>query len=71
MIRKNSCRNFNHGRILVHIQYCPDCGERFNVATDIQHCTDVKHAEKRKSYIFCSDCGESLSKKNKNMFHMF
>jgi RNA recognition motif-containing protein len=28
---KECCRNSNHGRILVSVLFCPDCGERFNV----------------------------------------
>lgn len=62
MIKTTHCKNFNHGRILVHIQYCPNCGERFNVKTDIKHCTDITHNEKRKLRdCFCCDCGTTLT----------
>lgn len=68
MINKNSCKNFNHGRILVSIQYCPDCGERFNVATDNKDCSVDSHLEKAKKYIFCCDCGLEIILKKKSIY---
>lgn len=49
---------------MVHILYCPDCGEKFKVQTDSTHCTDFKHKERRKNRSsYCCDCGEALTDK--------
>lgn len=61
MIKPFICKNLNHGRMMVSIQYCPDCGEKFKVQAD-RHCSDFNHAERRKSRdSFCCDCGIRLS----------
>lgn len=67
MIKKTNCKNYNHTRILVQVQYCPNCGERFNVHTDIKNCTETIHAERRKNKdSFCCDCGLDLKLASKN-----
>ena len=48
--------------MLVSIQFCPMCGEKFNTPTNIEHCNDQMHASRRKNRdTFCCDCGKKLS----------
>ena len=48
--------------MLVSIQYCPMCGEKFKIHTNVTDCSDERHAVRRKDRdSFCYDCGVSLS----------
>lgn len=67
MYKSVYCKNFNHGRMLVSIQYCSDCGEKFKVQADSKNCTEFIHDDKRKNQkSFCCDCGIRLSPIRKN-----
>lgn len=47
--------------MLVSIQYCPACGEKFDVRIGVKHCSDINHDSRRKERdLFCCDCGISL-----------
>ena len=62
-----NCRNFNHGRMNVSIQYCPVCGEKFNSGGARSFCGAESHKSKLKNRdIYCCDCGEKLAKTNPN-----
>lgn len=48
--------------MLVSIQYCIMCGEKFNISTGVAQCNDEMHAQRRKNRdSFCCDCGLRLS----------
>lgn len=67
--KQTHCSNMNHARIMVSIQYCPSCGEKFNVHCDVKHCTDFNHASRRKDRdSYCSDCGIQLTTTDKKRF---
>lgn len=56
------CRNLNHGRLNVPINYCPDCGARF-ASRPTATCSSQHHADfRRQRYKFCIDCGIKLNK---------
>jgi len=56
------CRNLNHGRINVPVNYCPECGARF-AAHAIANCSSQHHADfRRQRFKFCIDCGAKLNK---------
>ncbi len=64
MTPKKVCPNLNHGRSLITIKYCPNCGEKFNSFTH-GHCNEEKHRTRRKErYFFCIDCGKNLKENN-------
>lgn len=57
---RNPCRNLNHGRAGVTINYCPDCGMKFE-GRSASTCNSKKHGEFRKQrFTFCLDCGLKL-----------
>ena len=48
--------------MLVSIQYCIMCGEKFNITTSVAQCSDEMHAHRKKNRdLFCCDCGIKLS----------
>lgn len=56
------CRNLNHGRMNVPINYCPECGMRF-VSKSVAPCSVEHHAGyRRQRFKFCLDCGIKLNK---------
>lgn len=57
------CRNLNHGRMNVAINFCPECGERFDSRAKAS-CSTQKHGDFRKQrFAFCMDCGAKLAVK--------
>ncbi len=61
MIQKNSCPNFNHGRVKAPVRACPTCGEVVNGTIPIKNCSEEEHAIKRKDRSkYCIDCGKQL-----------
>lgn len=57
----NPCRNLNHGRSNISINYCPECGERFD-NQKVMVCGSQKHTGYRKQrFNFCIDCGNKLA----------
>lgn len=60
MTPKKVCPNFNHGRSLIAVRHCPQCGERFNSSAP-GSCDDDKHKSRRKDrHFYCVDCGKNL-----------
>ena len=61
MIQKNSCPNFNHGRVNAPVRVCPVCGDMVNKDIPIKECNEEEHAKRRKDRSkYCIDCGEQL-----------
>jgi hypothetical protein len=53
--------NDNHGRAVVRIRFCPNCGVVVNKNILVTGCADERHAESRRSRNnFCVGCGEQL-----------
>jgi len=60
MLRER-CPNDNHGRAIVTIRFCPNCGVVVNKNILARGCPDEKHAKSRRDRnTFCVDCGEQL-----------
>jgi rRNA maturation protein Nop10 len=60
MIRER-CPNDNHGRAIVTVRFCPDCGEIVNGKIPARRCSEEEHAMRRRArYTYCVDCGERL-----------
>jgi hypothetical protein len=56
----NPCRNMNHGRSGVTINFCPECGQKFQ-GIKAMSCGSEKHMAYRKRRLaFCIDCGGNL-----------
>ncbi len=61
MIQKNSCPNFNHGRVNPPVRACPMCGDVVNKNISIKNCSEEEHAKMRKDRSkYCIDCGKQL-----------
>ncbi|ODS29799.1 MAG: hypothetical protein SCARUB_05100 [Candidatus Scalindua rubra] len=62
MIQKNSCPNFNHGRVNAPVRFCPTCGGVVNENIPIKSwCSEEEHAIKRRERSkYCIDCGKQL-----------
>lgn len=61
MIQKNSCPNFNHGRVNAPVHACPMCGEVVNGDIPIKNCSEDEHAKRRKDRNkYCVDCATRL-----------
>jgi hypothetical protein len=55
------CRNDNHGRAVVTVRCCPNCGAVVNGAIAAIRCTAESHARMLRSQsAYCFDCGEHL-----------
>lgn len=60
MLRKR-CANDNHGRTMVTIRFCPNCGVAVNRNIRATGCPEEKHARSRRDRnTFCVDCGKEL-----------
>lgn len=60
-MQRERCANDNHGRAIVKIRCCPDCGGIVNKKIGIRSCPDEEHARARRvRYVFCVNCGEPL-----------
>ncbi len=61
MIQRNSCPNFNHGRVNAPVRTCPMCGDVVNGTIPIKNCSEEEHAKRRKDRSkYCIDCGKQL-----------
>jgi len=55
------CRNDNHGRSVVTVRFCCNCGTVVNKDIRSASCGQEKHARMRRSQnLYCMDCGERL-----------
>lgn len=62
MNRPKRCPNDNHGRMIVSVRCCPNCGEIVNAKIPERRCAADAHARMRRSrYGFCTDCGAGLA----------
>ena len=57
---KKPCPNYNHNRLHITINYCPQCGEKFNTSSK-GSCDVESHRLRRKERNhYCWDCGKNL-----------
>jgi hypothetical protein len=55
------CANDNHGRAVVTVRFCCQCGTVVNKTIRPGLCQQEKHARMRRSQnLYCMDCGERL-----------
>jgi len=55
------CPNDNHGRMVVRVRWCPNCGEVLNASILPKTCREEAHAKlRRERNTFCMDCGGRL-----------
>ncbi len=55
------CPNDNHGRPIVTVRFCPNCGEIVNGEIPIGTCSEEQHAKRRRTQsAYCTDCGRGL-----------
>jgi len=60
MLRK-LCPNDNHGRSVVTVRFCPNCGVVVNKNILAIGCHPEKHARMRRvRNAYCVDCGQGL-----------
>jgi rRNA maturation protein Nop10 len=60
MLRER-CPNDNHGRAVVTVRYCPNCGLVVNESIPARECPLEKHARLRRlRNTYCVDCGQGL-----------
>ena len=60
MLREH-CPNDNHGRAVITIRFCPNCGVVVNESIRAKACTVAEHARRRRvRNIYCVDCGQGL-----------
>ena len=60
MLRKY-CPNDNHGRSVVTVRFCPNCGVVVNKRILAIGCPPEKHARMRRvRNTYCVDCGQGL-----------
>ena len=60
MLRER-CPNDNHGRAVITIRFCPNCGVVVNESIRAKACTVAEHARRRRvRNIYCVDCGQGL-----------
>lgn len=56
------CANDNHGRAIVTVRFCPNCGTVVNGMIRPAKCAASIHAQARRlQSTYCVDCGERLS----------
>ena len=62
MMQSKRCPNDNHGRMVVTVRCCPNCGEVVNANIAARKCVADSHAKMRRSrHSYCMDCGAGLS----------
>jgi len=60
MLQKR-CDNDNHGRTIVTVRFCANCGVVVNGRILASRCSEETHAKRRRTRnIHCVDCGEQL-----------
>jgi hypothetical protein len=58
---RECCPNDNHGRAIVTVRFCPNCGEIVNGKITARGCSEEEHAIRRRArYPYCADCGKRL-----------
>ncbi len=58
---REHCPNDNHGRAIVTVRFCPQCGEIVNGKIPIGTCSEEQHANQRRAgSAYCMDCGRGL-----------
>ena len=61
MLQRERCPNDNHGRSVVTVRYCPNCGETVNEKIPVGTCSEESHLRSRRAqYTYCMDCGAEL-----------
>ncbi len=61
MAQRELCPNDNHGRTIVTVRYCPNCGEIVNGKIPIGTCSEEQHAKRRRTQsAYCTGCGRGL-----------
>ena len=55
------CPNDNHGRAVVTVRCCPNCGKVLNEKIPAGRCSPERHASRRREqHSYCVDCGDRL-----------
>jgi hypothetical protein len=55
------CPNDNHGRTIIVVRHCPNCGDIVNATIPKKMCAHAVHAmRRRKQHCYCVDCGAQL-----------
>ena len=63
-MQRERCPNDNHGRAVVTVRFCPNCGVVVNERILARECSLEKHARMRRvRNIYCVDCGQGLVQK--------
>lgn len=63
MVGGERCPNDNHGRAIVTVRFCPNCGQVVNGKIPAKTCSDEDHAKRRRARdTYCLDCGERLAR---------
>jgi hypothetical protein len=61
-MNRERCANDNHGRAVVTVRFCPNCGEIVNPSILPRGCSEQTHARMRRERSFyCMDCGERFA----------
>jgi len=61
MARGERCPNDNHGRSIVTVRFCSNCGKILNGKIPIGRCSEEQHAKRRRTRdAYCVDCGRGL-----------
>jgi len=61
-VRQARCGNDNHGRSVVTVRFCANCGVVVNERIRASRCPEEIHATMRRSRsTYCIHCGEQLS----------
>jgi rRNA maturation protein Nop10 len=60
-VQRQICANDNHGRPVVTVRCCPNCGGVVNARIPARTCPEQEHAQARRAQrTFCVNCGEQL-----------
>ncbi len=58
---RTRCPNDNHGRAVVTVRFCPNCGMVVNESILAKNCPLETHARRRRGRnAYCVDCGQGL-----------
>jgi hypothetical protein len=58
---RTRCANDNHGRMVVTVRFCSNCGLVVNESIRASRCAEENHARMRRSQsVYCVHCGEQL-----------
>jgi hypothetical protein len=61
-MQQRRCPNDNHGRMVVRVRHCPNCGEIVNPNIVARKCAEESHASMRRSRsTYCMDCGAATA----------